>query len=130
MRIHRSIRSCPSRGRGPRFDGVAIAVLAASPLAVTWCVAPRPRRVNSLPLRVGSHVSSVGAGGLVAVSVPAVSDSGLAPGHLSERWGDFPHGGAGRHRMGTRWHTHGGRALSTRFQFSQPANKPFGDTAG
>jgi len=50
-----------------------------------------PLWVSSLPLRVGSHTSSVKAGGLVSVSEPAVSNSGLAPGHLSERWGDFPH---------------------------------------
>jgi len=52
---------------------------------------PSPLRVSFRPLRVGSHASSVGAGGLVSVSAPVVSDSGLAPGHLSKRWGDFPH---------------------------------------
>ncbi len=29
--------------------------------------------------------------GLVSVPEPVVSDSGLAPGHPSGRWGDFPH---------------------------------------
>ncbi len=50
-----------------------------------------PRRVNSLPLRVGSRDSRVGVGGVVAVPEPAVSDSGRVPGRPSGRWGDFPH---------------------------------------
>jgi Uncharacterized conserved protein len=49
-----------------------------------------PRWVNAAPSRGPPHISSVGSRGLVSVPEPAVSDSGLAPGHLSGRWGDFP----------------------------------------
>jgi len=89
------------------------------PARQQWATHRNPPWVNSLPLRVSSHTSSVGAGGLVSVSAPAVSNSGLAPGHLSERWGDFPHGGA-------RWHpSHGNRALSTQLGYGYGSHNTF-----
>ena len=65
-----------------RGDGGAVPCLR-------WVNFPLLRR--RLPFARGSHTSSVGERGLVSVPEPAVSHPGFAPGHLPDRWGDFPH---------------------------------------